>query len=67
MVEHCYEGGSKMVVDRYHSGNNLDTMPVLCQYCNVYWEATVAVRDPPTPVDQILFAKHVICMVPEYM
>ena len=37
-VEHCYEGGSKTVVDRYHPGNNLGTGPVLCQYCNVYWD-----------------------------
>ena len=36
-VDHCYEGGSKTVVDRYHSGNNLGTGPVLFQYCNVYW------------------------------
>ena len=36
-VEHCYEGGSKTVVDRYHSSNNLGTGPALCQYCNVYW------------------------------
>ena len=36
-VEHCYEGGSKTVVDRYHPGNNLGIGPVLCQYCNVYW------------------------------
>ena len=39
MVDHCYEGGSKTVVDRYHSGNNLGTGPVLFQYYNVYWEA----------------------------
>ena len=39
-VEHCYEGGSKTVVDWYHPGNNLGTGPVLCQYCNVYWDAT---------------------------
>ena len=38
-VDHCYEGGSKTVVDRYHSGNNLGTGPVLFQYYNVYWEA----------------------------
>ena len=37
-VDHCYEGGSKTVVDRYHSGNNLGTGPVLFQYYNVYWE-----------------------------
>ena len=36
-VYHCYEGGSKTVVDRYHSGNNLGTGPVLFQYYNVYW------------------------------
>ena len=36
-VDHCYEGGSKTVVDRYHSGNNLGTGPVLFQYYNVYW------------------------------
>ena len=35
-VDHCYEGGSKPVVDRYHSGNNLGTGPVLFQYYNVY-------------------------------
>ena len=38
-VDHCYEGGSKTVVDRYHSGNNLGTGPVLFQYFNVYWES----------------------------
>ena len=37
-VDHCYEDGSKTVVDRYHSGNNLGTGPVLFQYYNVYWE-----------------------------
>ena len=37
-VDHCYEGGSKTVVDRYHSGNNLGTGPVLFQYYNVYWD-----------------------------
>ena len=36
-VDHCYEGGSKTVVDRYHAGNNLGTGPVLFQYYNVYW------------------------------
>ena len=36
-VDHCYKGGSKTVVDRYHSGNNLGTGPVLFQYYNVYW------------------------------
>ena len=39
-VDHCYEGGSKTVVDRYHSGNNLGTGPVLFQYYNVYWDTT---------------------------
>ena len=24
-VDHCYKGGSKTVVDQYHSGNNLGT------------------------------------------
>ena len=38
-VDHCYEGGSKTVVDLYHSGNNLGTGPVLFQYYNVYWDA----------------------------
>ena len=36
-VDHCYEGGSETVVDRYHSGNNLGTGLVLFQYYNVYW------------------------------
>ena len=36
-VDHCYEGGNKTVVDRYHSSNNLGTGPVLFQYYNVYW------------------------------
>ena len=36
MVDHCYEGTSKTVVDRYHSGNNLGTGQVLFQYYNVY-------------------------------
>ena len=36
-VDHCYEGGGKTVVDRYHSSNNLGTGPVLFQYYNVYW------------------------------
>ena len=36
-VDHCYVGGSKTVVDQYHSGNNLGTGPVLFQYYNVYW------------------------------
>ena len=39
-VDHCYEGGSKTVVDRYHAGNNLGTGPALFQYYNVYWVAT---------------------------
>ena len=39
-VDHCYKGGSKTVVDRYHSGNNLGTGPVLLQYYNVYWDTT---------------------------
>ena len=39
-VDHCYKGGSKTVVDRYHSGNNLGTGPVLFQYYNVYWVAS---------------------------
>ena len=38
MVDHYYEGGSKTMVDRYHSSNNLGTGPVLFQYYNVYWE-----------------------------
>ena len=45
-VDHCYEGGSKTVVDRYHSGNNLGTGPVLFQYYNVYWEAMDDKKDP---------------------
>ena len=40
-VDHCYEGGSKTVVDRYHSGNNLGTGPVLFQYYNVYWDTFI--------------------------
>ena len=47
-VDHCYEGGSKTVVDRHHSGNNLGTGPVLFQYYNVYWV------DPFLPVILVL-------------
>ena len=45
-VDHCYEGGSKTVVDRHHSGNNLGTGPVLFQYYNVYWAVTTMLTYP---------------------
>ena len=64
-VEHCYEGGSKTVVDRYHSGNNLGTGPVLCQYCNVYWDckSTTLIVNGNMGLKQMLTTRPIISVM----